>query len=158
MSTPRSEVTAPIARLSSRLTNVPLLKINRVKAATSGRRPSIGPQIKAHFADGRWHSVGIIAKTIHADEDHVRTTLNRITWTCNSYFGCRAERKKVGTHFEYRIFKISKTISSNELIEKLTPIIEGLRDEGKKNMVTMSPQTVAVLAHRLQKLLDEWAE
>jgi hypothetical protein len=127
-------------------------------AATSVRRSSIGQQIKENFADSKWHPLNVIAKTIEADVEHVRATLDRITRTNQTYFGCRAERKRVGTHVEYRIFKIEKTISSNELIEKLAPIIEGLRAEGKKNMVTMSPQTVAVLAHRLQKLLDEWAE
>jgi hypothetical protein len=120
------------------------------------RRPKIGFAIREHFANGKWHATQTIATKIEADQDHVATTLDGICK--NQTYGCNAEKKKVGTHVEYRIFKMKKTISSNELIEKLTPIIEGLRAEGKKNMVTMSPQTVAVLAHRLQKLLDEWAE
>jgi hypothetical protein len=120
------------------------------------RRPKIGWAIREHFADGKWHAVETIATKIDADQDHVATTLDGICK--NQTYSCNAEKKKVGTQVEYRIFKINKTISSTELIEKLTPIIEGLRAEGKKNMVTMSPQTVAVLAHRLQKLLDDWAE
>ena len=161
--TPRNETSAPnaeevnsvaLSRFSERFAS----RNHAREVATSARRSSIGLQIKEQFADGKWHPLDTIAETINADEDHVRATLDRITKTNHTYFGCTAERKKVGTRVEYRIFKINKTISSNELIEKLTPIIEGLRAEGKKNMVTMSPQTVAVLAHRLQKLLDEWAE
>jgi len=122
------------------------------------RRPKIGRTIREHFADGKWHRLSTIASKVEADEDHVRDTLERITWKNVTYNGCKAEKKKVGTHVEYRIFKMDTTVSLTELTEKLTPIIEGLRAEGKKNMVTMSPQTVAVLSHRLQKLLDEWAE
>jgi hypothetical protein len=120
------------------------------------RRPKIGSTIRKHFADGKWHAIETIATKIEADRDHVATTLRGISK--NQTYSCNAEKKKVGTRVEYRIFKLDKTISSHELIEKLAPIIEGLKEQGRKNMVTMSPQTVAVLAHQLQKLLDEWAE
>jgi hypothetical protein len=120
------------------------------------QRPSIHKTLKQQFADGKWHRLSNIAHEIGRDETHVRRTLDSILK--NQTHGCKAEKKSVGQHFEYRIFRLDKTISSNELIEKLTPVIEGLRAEGKKNMVTMSPQTVAVLAHRLKKLLNEWAE
>lgn len=120
------------------------------------QRPSIRKTLKEQFADGKWHQLSNIARKIDRDKTHVRRTLDSMLK--NQTHRCKAEKKKVGLHFEYRIFQLDKTISSSELINKLTPIIEGLRAEGKKNMVTMSPQTVAVLAYRLQKLLDEWAE
>src|SRR5262245_27617961 len=120
------------------------------------RRPKIGDTIREHFADGKWYAVEAIAAKIEADRDHVVTTLRGISK--NQTYSCNAEKKKVRTRVEYRIFKLNKTISSHELIEKLAPIDEGLKEQGSKNMVTMSPQTVAVLAHRLQKLLDEWTE
>jgi hypothetical protein len=119
-------------------------------------RPTIGKVLKEQFADGKWHRLSNIARKIDCDEHRVRRALNRMCK--NRSHGCKVEKKKVGQDFEYRIFRLNKVVSSSELTEKLAPIIEGLRAEGKKNMVTMSPQTVAVLAHRLQKLLDEWAE
>ena len=70
----------------------------------------------------------------------------------------RVEVKKVGRETHYRIFKQNKTVSVDELTEKLTPIIDGLIAEGKKNMATMVPATVAMLAAKLKRLLDEWAE
>jgi hypothetical protein len=74
----------------------------------------------------------------------------------NGYFGCKVERKRVGTHTEFRIFKENKKISLDELVEKLTPIIKDLKAEGRKNMATMSPATVGYLAGMLEKLVDEW--
>ena len=120
------------------------------------RRPSIGKSIKEHFADGNWYWPSLIAERIGADEAHVLDTINGMSK--NGYFGCRVERKRVGTHTEFRIFKEDKTISLDELIEKLAPIIKELKAEGKKNMATMSPATVAHLAGKLSNLLDEWAQ
>ena len=76
----------------------------------------------------------------------------------NPTYGCKAEKKKVGQHVEYRIFRLDQTVSSSELIEKLTPILKGLEAEGAKNMATMSPGTVAYLAGQLRRLLEEWTE
>jgi hypothetical protein len=123
--------------------------------ATSKRRPSIGETIKEHFADGKWHPFDTIVEGLGADKKHVLDTINGMSK--NGYFGCRVERKRVGTDTEFRIFKEDKTISLDELIEKLTPIIKELKAEGKKNMATMSPATVAHLAGKLSNLLDEWA-
>jgi len=44
------------------------------------------------------------------------------------------------------------------LAEKLRPIIESLKAEGKKNTATMSPTAVAILAHKLTKLVAEWTD
>lgn len=124
--------------------------------ASNGRRPKIGNQIRELFADGKWHVAKTMANAIGTDEDHVVTTLDAIGK--NQTYNCRLERKKVGTHYEYRIFKLDKSVGLQELTEKLAPIIDALKVEGQKNMSTMSPGTVAVLAHRLKKLLDEWGE
>ena len=58
----------------------------------------------------------------------------------------------------WRTLKQDKTVSVNELTMKLRPIVEGLKIEGKKNMATMVPAEVAMLAARLERLLNEWAE
>jgi hypothetical protein len=120
------------------------------------QRPSIGKALKEEFADGKWHRLPNIAHKIDRDEDRVRRALNRMLK--NQTHGCKAERKKVGQHIEYRIFRLDKTVSSSELIEKLTPILKGFEAEGAKNMATMSPGTVAYLAGQLRRLLEEWTE
>ena len=68
------------------------------------------------------------------------------------------ETKRVGGETHYRIFQKDKTVSVEELTTKLRPIVEGLKAEGKKNMATMIPAEVAMLAARLERLLNEWAE
>jgi hypothetical protein len=132
-----------------------LLKIMRPESITAVRRPSIGESIKERFANGKWHQLDTIAEGVGADEKHVLDTINGMSK--NGNFGCKVERKRVGAKSEFRIFKKEKTISLDELTEKLAPIIKELKAEGKKNMATMSPATVAHLAGRLSNLLDEWA-
>jgi hypothetical protein len=120
------------------------------------QRPSIDRSLKERFAEGKWHRLSHIADAIDHDEDQVRRTLDGMLK--KQAYGCKAEKKKVGQHFEYRIFRLDKTISSSELIEKLTPLLKGLKAEGAKNMATMSPGTVAYLAGQLARLLEEWTE
>jgi transcriptional regulator with XRE-family HTH domain len=120
------------------------------------RREQIGEKIKKHFADGKWHPFDIIVAKTEAPPEHVQTTLDNMQRV--GAYKVRCERKKVGTTFHYRIFSQEKAISTTELIEKLAPIVKELKIEGKKNMATMSPATVACLASALQNLLDEWAE
>jgi transcriptional regulator with XRE-family HTH domain len=122
------------------------------------RRPQIGPKIKEHFADGQWHRLTTIANKIDADEDHIASTLDRSSWKNTPYNGMRVERKTVGKHPEYRIFRLDKTISSTELREKLTPIVKSMEHEGKASAASASPARVAILAGQLRKLLAEWTE
>ena len=88
-------------------------------------------------------------------ERDVHSVLHTMCW--RPQHSAKAGRKKVGNEIHYRIFKQEKTISSDELIEKLAPIIKELKAEGKKNMATMSPASVAHLTGKLSNLLDEWA-
>jgi hypothetical protein len=90
------------------------------------------------------------------DASHVADVL-RIMKQYNS-FGATSERKRVGTSWHYRIFKPTKTVSLDELTKKLTPILEGLKIEGRKNMATMVPAVVAKLAAQLERVLQELAE
>ena len=130
--------------------------MNAPFSLSRARRPSIGKSIKERFADGRWHPLDTIVEAVRADKEHVLATIKGMS--SNGYFGCKVERKHVGANTEFRIFKKEKTISLDELIEKLRPIVEGLKAEGKKNMATMVPAEVAMLAARLERLLNEWAE
>jgi hypothetical protein len=132
-----------------------VLKIVRSESIMAARRPSIGESIKERFGDGKWHALNSIVEGVGADEKHILDSINGMSK--NGYFGCKVERKRVGTNTEFRIFKKENTISLDELTEKLAPIIKELKAEGKKNMATMSPATVAHLAGKLSNLLDEWA-
>ena len=132
-----------------------VLQIVRSVSITAARRPSIGKSIKDHFSNGKWYPLESIVEGVGADEQHVLDTINGMSK--NGYFGCRVERKRVGADTEFRIFKKDKTVSLDELTEKLAPLIKELKAEGKKNMATMSPATVAHLAGKLSNLLDEWA-
>jgi hypothetical protein len=125
-------------------------------AVKRGRRQSIRKLIKAQFGNGKWHSLDTIAEGLRADKKYVLDTISGMSKTGN--FCCKVERKRVGTNTEFRFFSKEKTISSNELTTKLRPIVEGLKAEGKKNMATMVPAEVAMLAARLERLLNEWAE
>jgi hypothetical protein len=139
--------------------------ISQMRAEVSLRRnnrPKIGPALVKRYGDGKWHSVPVMVRGINtegfeSDEDHVASTLDTMKALRGTY-GARSERKTVGTEVQYRIFKMDKTISLSELIEKLDPIAKELQDQGRKNQVTMSVTQVAVLAARLRTLLDEWAE
>ena len=134
-----------------------LEKMEAEVALTAPRRPKIGNAIKENFADGKWHSLAVIANKLDADEAHVRETLDGISK--NQTYGCKAEKKRVGKDgVSYRIFKQDRAVPSGELLEKLSPILAGLEAEGKKSMATMAPAAVAILAHKLRTLLKEWTE
>jgi hypothetical protein len=124
------------------------------------RRPRIGVVIVEQFGDGEWHALQTIAAAVaDGDEEYVTMTMaNMVKWSGTS--GGRAERRRYGTSFQYRIFRTAdrKAVGVEELRTKLGPLIQGLIAEGKKNMATMSPGTVAMLAARIQRLLDEWTK
>jgi hypothetical protein len=133
-----------------------VLKLMRSQSIATARRPSIGKSIKERFADGKWHPLHTIVEGLGADEAHVLDTINGMSK--NGTYGCKVERKRVSKHIEFRIFKQDKAVSVEELTTKLRPIVEDLKAEGKKNMATMVPAEVAMLAARLERLLNEWAE
>jgi hypothetical protein len=118
------------------------------------RRPKIGPRIVEHFADGKWHAPEEIATMIGADPEHVLETLRGIRK--NQTYSCKAEEKRVGTSTAWRIYPLDNPISRREAIDELRPLIEALKIEGKRNMATASPPTVAALAGRLEMLLQKW--
>jgi hypothetical protein len=110
------------------------------------------------FADGKWHSLPVIAKHLDASDKEAKAALAHMVKAKRGQGDARTETKRVGTVEHYRLFRNTRLISSAELIEKLAPIVEKLEKEGRKNQVTMSVMTVAVLATQLRKLLTEWAE
>jgi hypothetical protein len=133
-----------------------VIKMLQSESVMAPRRPPIGAKIKERFADGKWHNLDVITEKIGADRDHVRETLDAIAK--NQTYNCRAEKKRVGTGFAYRLFKLDRAIPSSELLEKLSPIVKGLEEQGRQSAAAASPQVVLVLAHQLRKLLDEWTQ
>lgn len=117
----------------------------------------LAPLIRATFSDGQWRSIQEVATETKASEADVERTLEGIKKHAELP-KVKCERKKVGREFHYRLFPMDKTVSLKELKTKLRPLIDGLKAEGKKNMTTMSPGTVAHLTFLIQKLLDGWAE
>jgi hypothetical protein len=119
----------------------------------------VGRSIVATCRDGKWRSVAEIARRAGTSEARAHAVLKTMCWRSRRYsYGAMAEWKRVGTERHYRIFNQDKTVSVQELTTKLRPIVEGLKAEGKKNMATMVPAEVAMLAARLERLLNEWAE
>ena len=133
-----------------------------INAKRPGERPkqvgryTVGRSIVAKCRPGKWYAPKEIAKVIGATEDDARRIVGRLC--SRPAYGARAERKRVGTETHYRIFKQDKTVSVDELTQKLAPIIEALDAEGRKTAVTTIPAEVRCLAARLKKLLDDWAE
>jgi hypothetical protein len=110
----------------------------------------------AKLRPGKWYAAQALAQQSGITERDVHSVLRTMCW--RPQHGAKAERKKVGNEIHYRIFKQDKAVSVEELTTKLRPIVEGLKAEGKKNMATMVPAEVAMLAARLERLLNEWAE
>jgi hypothetical protein len=118
--------------------------------------PRVGRDMVAKLRAGKWYSAKTVAEDAGVTERDVHSVLRTMCW--RPQHGARAERKKVGNEIHYRIFKQDKKVSAEELTTKLRPIVEGLKIEGKKNMATMVPAEVAMLAAKLERLLNEWAE
>src|SRR5262245_39651192 len=118
--------------------------------------PKLGRDLIAKLRAGKWYSAETLADNAGITERDVHSVLHTMCW--RPQHGAKAERKKVGDQIHYRIFKQDKAVSVEELTTKLRPIVEGLKAEGKKNMATMVPAEVAMLAARLERLLNEWAE
>lgn len=118
-------------------------------------RPRIGQPLVDQFADGSWHALETIAKFLDADEDHVTSTLNNMAGG-GTYGVEKVESRPYKTSHQYRIFRASRAVCAAEIHTKLDPLITGLEAEGKKNMATMSPGTVAMLAARIRRLVNEW--
>src|SRR6476469_2978496 len=72
----------------------------------------------------RWHSLEDIAAIAGVSREAAQRIMHNIK--TNRKHHARVEVKKVGREMQYRIFKQDKTVGVDELIEKLTPLIEGL--------------------------------
>jgi transcriptional regulator with XRE-family HTH domain len=130
-----------------------------LESEVTRKRPisrEIGRTIVAKCSGRKWQSVGDMAEAAGVPEHDVNAVLT--TMCARPAYGAKAEFKKVGKEKHYRFFKQDKTVSLDELTEKLAPLIQRLEAEGKKSAVTTIPAEVRMIAALLQRLLDEWAE
>lgn len=133
----------------------PVVSPKNGKAITvDGER--LGPKVVKLFANGQWHPIADMVEQTGATETDINNLMERMRKS--DTYNCSCEKKIRGGRTEYRMFRRDKTVSLGELIEKLTPIVKGLEEQGRKNYVTVSAPTVAKLAAALRKLLNEWAE
>jgi hypothetical protein len=122
------------------------------------KRPRIGAAIVKEFADGEWHHLKTIAAHVaEGDEDHVTSTMLNMLKEGGTNGG-RAEKRKYGTSYQYRIFRTDeRSIPIAEILTKLGPHLKRLIAQGKTNMATMSPGTVAECAALIERQLKEWS-
>lgn len=121
----------------------------------SPRRPKIGRELVDKFGNGKWHDFNEMVVVLNVDADHLDETLKGIRK--NKTYQADAEERR-GKTIQWRIIKIERSIPVSELLSEIRPLVQALRIEGRKNMATMSPATVAVLAGRLEKLLWKWSD
>ena len=117
---------------------------------------TLGPKgytkiLREKFADGQWYALSEIAETVNASQTDTHDAIRKMR-------DVDVEHRLKGRdqHDEYRLFPKDKTVSTIELADKLGPLIKELKIEGKKNMATMVPAVVAMIAEKLQHLLDDW--
>jgi len=119
----------------------------------------LSQRIADKFSDGQWHDEEMIRKHFaREDPEAVRGALGALGWPSRQICNVRGERERRGSRTIIRMFKQDRLISLSEIQLKLCPLIEGLKEEGKKNHVTISIGSVARLAALLQRRLDEWAQ
>jgi hypothetical protein len=118
----------------------------------------IPEKIRDAFGDGRWHTDEAIVAHFaneHSEGDIRQALKDRANRNGNSF---RVEGERFSRGYRYRIFKQGRMISSEEIAAKLQPLIKDLKEQGRSNMATMSPGTVARLAALLQRVVDEWKQ
>ena len=123
------------------------------------KKPKIADAIKATCAGGAWHRLSTITTHVQAvvkeaTEDDVDAVLKVMVQTGSYNVFCEKKKGRA----EYRIVLGGKAkIDLITFKHELGPILEGLKAEGRKNMATMSPGTVARLAWQLECLIDKLA-
>jgi hypothetical protein len=131
------------------------------------RRSEMIPWIKKRYADdGKFHSLEKIVADLGQPPEYVKQALERSTWVPQ----IRVERKQVGKTTKYRVFSAAlpkgktaidhdaRMVSVAELKLKLSPLIERLKEIGRRNLATVVIQECPLVGHELQKLLDDWVK
>jgi hypothetical protein len=130
-------------------------------------RKTIWPDIVQRFGDGRWHSASAMADAVGTSVERINDTLETMEYRTNApYDGARCEKKLQGNEQHFRIYRggtkgaaMGRMISSEELAERLGPILKALRTEGEKKVAGLiGPAIVLNIANQLQRCLKEWTK
>jgi hypothetical protein len=131
-------------------------------------KESIWRDIVDEFGDGKWHPAAEIADKLKTSTTHVMNSLCPMEAKTNAppYDGARCERKQKGTEHQFRIYRggtkgaaLERMISSEELAEKLGPILKALNIEADKKVAGLiAPVIIRTIANDLQKCLTEWTK
>jgi hypothetical protein len=138
---------------------VGLIEEDVTLSKSTKKKPAIADAIKTTSATGAWHRFSTIVTNVRtlvpeATEEDIEAVLKTMIYTGSYNVFC--EKKKGVDH--YRIVLGGKQkIDLVALQKELGPLIERLKAEGRKNMATMSPPTVAHLAFELERLLVKLA-
>ena len=115
--------------------------------------------------DGKWHRLSAVISRAAAEfydmeddatsaEADVLRILEAIR--LRGAYRSAAERRKGPTGWQYRVLLgKGRTIDMDVLMAEIEPLLRGLEDEGRKNMATASPGTVAHLAEQLRRALHK---
>jgi hypothetical protein len=133
-----------------------------ISKSTAPKPKALALAIK-QLADGVWHREATIAAhaqkacaaldpPIAVTEQDVHAVLYHMV--VKGTHGVRCEKKKGAKGWSYRLVRAGRTVKADAFLSEIRPIVEALKAEGRKNMATMSPWTVAQLADRLEKLLE----
>lgn len=124
------------------------------RAGTGRNRNVLMDEIREHYSNGKWHGTDVIAKRLDKEQDQVERVLAASTSRGSRKY--KVERRRRGRDYQYRIFPLEKTVSSVELAEKLGPLVDQLKAQGRKNMATIAITLIAEIASEMQQMLDEW--
>jgi hypothetical protein len=112
--------------------------------------------IRERYSDGKWHPAETIARHVKKPLEHVSQLLAEKT---KSHFKTyKVEARGTGANEQYRIIPTEKRIGSFELEQKLAPLIDELKAEGRKNPATIAITRIAKIAAEMQQLVTEWTQ
>lgn len=126
-----------------------------VRAMTEPPRPSIRKPLLDQFGDGQWHKPATMARHLGTDEPHVIETLRQMAHADHAT-KAKVEKRRAGKGFEYRTWKLERSVGTDEIAAKLTPIADVLRQQARKAPGTVSNATVMEQAGVLLKLIEAW--
>jgi hypothetical protein len=124
----------------------------------ASRKNPVGVAIREKFSDAKWRTAAAIARTLEMPLDDVSHTLELMAKRGGSAKNYKCERRRRATAFEFRIFSQKRTVGVDELTERLGPLVERLKEQGRRNAATIAISAIAEIASLLESLLTEWSQ
>lgn len=124
-----------------------------------GQRKGLGATIADACADGDWHRITTIVERVQAvDQEATEAEVTAVLdgMVKARWYGVIAERRE-GVRPNYRVRKPTVWIPVDPLRAELAPLLAGLKEQGTKDVVTISPSTVAKLTCFVERLIEKYA-